>query len=269
MKSIVVVSMLAVAAQSVSFRAGDGRLLYGDAYGSGDRGVVILAHGGYSSRASWKPTAEVLEAEGFHVLIFESRGAADFAAGKETPCLSDEVCQSRDVVAAIRHMRRLGARTISLVGGSLGGAAVALAAIDAGPRSIDSVVLLAPAAIAAPEKIPVRLLFIAARNDANAAGLRLPGIREQSRTCPVTQGVPARRGFGARAAHPVGAGRRRGDSRHRPVPQGPNATEDVIYFADAFFIISSRRRHVFGAYRLRTCCRGPGKESGPGHWVSA
>lgn len=179
MKSVVVLSMLTIAAQSVSFRAGDGRLLYGDEYGSGARGVVILAHGGYSSRASWKPTAEALEAQGFHVLVFESRGAADYAAGKETPCLSDEVCQSRDVVAAIRHMRRLGATTISLVGGSLGGAAVALAAIDAGPKSIDGIVLLAPAAIAAPEKIRARLLFVAARNDANAAGLRLAGIREQ------------------------------------------------------------------------------------------
>ncbi len=179
MKAIVVLSMLALAAQAVSFRAGDGRLLYGDEYGSGDRGVVILAHGGYSSRASWKPTAEVLEAEGFHVLVFESRGAADYAVGKETPCMSDAACQSRDVVAAIRHMRRLGATTISLVGGSLGGAAVALAAIEAGPKVIDGVVLLAPAAITSPEKIPARLLFITARNDANAAGLRLPGIREQ------------------------------------------------------------------------------------------
>ena len=91
------------------------------------------------------------------MLVFESRGAADYAAGKETPCLSDEVCQSRDVVAAIRHMRRLGAKTISLIGGSLGGAAVALAAIEVGPKAIDSIVLLAPAAIAAPEKIPGRV----------------------------------------------------------------------------------------------------------------
>jgi hypothetical protein len=55
--------------------------------------------------------ALVLEARGFHVLVFESRGAA-----------------------------------VSLIGGTLGGAA--------------------------------RLMFIAAREDANAAGLRLPGIRE-------------------------------------------------------------------------------------------
>ena len=172
-------SALAAASEPVSFRAADGRLLYGDIYGAGNHGVVILAHGGYSTRASWTAAAEALAAAQLHVLVFESRGAADFAAGKETPCLSDDVCQSRDVLAAIRHLQRLGAKTISLIGGSLGGAAVAVAAIDAGPQAIESLVLMAPAAVVAPEKIPGRKLFITARNDANSSGLRLPGIRAQ------------------------------------------------------------------------------------------
>jgi pimeloyl-ACP methyl ester carboxylesterase len=166
-------------AQAIAFRAGDGRLLYGDVYGSGDRGVVILAHGGYSSRASWKDTAEALRNARFHVLVFESRGAADLAAGRETPCLSDEVCQSKDVVSAIRQLQELGATSVALIGGSLGGAAVALAAIETGPRVVESLVLLAPAEVPAPEMIPSRKLFIVSRNDANAAGLRLPGIRAQ------------------------------------------------------------------------------------------
>jgi alpha-beta hydrolase superfamily lysophospholipase len=166
-------------AQSISVRAPDGRMLYGDLYGAGDRGLVILAHGGYSSRASWQPTAEALAAAGIRLLVIESRGAIDFAAGKETPCLSDETCQSKDVSAAIAQLRKLGAKSISLMGGSLGGAAVALAAIDAGPSAIDAIILLAPAAIPAPEKIPGRKLFIVTAGDANSAGLRLPGIKAQ------------------------------------------------------------------------------------------
>ncbi|MBY0496048.1 MAG: alpha/beta hydrolase [Cyanobacteria bacterium] len=114
--------MAAIAAQPVSFRAADGRLLYGDLYGGGEH---------------------------------------------------------RDVVAAIRHLRTSGAKRISLIGGSLGGAAVTLAAIETGADAIDGIVLLAPAEIAAPEKIPARLLFITARDDANSAGLRLLGIRAQ------------------------------------------------------------------------------------------
>jgi pimeloyl-ACP methyl ester carboxylesterase len=83
------------------------------------------------------------------------------------------------VLAAVAHLRRLGAQQISLVGGSMGGAAVARAAIDAAPRAIESLVLLAPASMAAPEKIPGRKLFITAEDDANSAGLRLPGIKAQ------------------------------------------------------------------------------------------
>jgi alpha-beta hydrolase superfamily lysophospholipase len=177
--AIVLGSVVCVAAQPISLRADAGRILYGDLYGSGDRGVVVLAHGGYSSRASWRPTAEAIGAQGFHVLVIEAGAAADFAAGKETPCLSDAVCQSKDVLAAVAHLRRLGARTISLIGGSMGGAAVAHAAIDAGQEAIESVVLLAPAEVAAPEKIPGRKLFITAERDANSAGRRLPGIKAQ------------------------------------------------------------------------------------------
>ena len=56
-------SALAAASEPVSFRAADGRLLNGDIYGAGHHGVVILAHGGYSTRASWKAAAEALAAE--------------------------------------------------------------------------------------------------------------------------------------------------------------------------------------------------------------
>ena len=166
-------------AQSVALRASDGRTLQGDLYGAGPRGLVILAHGGYSTRASWRPAAEAIAEAGFHVLVIESRAAADLAAGNETPCLYDEVCLSRDVIAAISHLRRIGAKAILLMGGSIGGAAVAQAAIDLAPNPVEGLVLLAPAEVTAPEKIPGRKLIVVTANDANAAGLRLPGIKAQ------------------------------------------------------------------------------------------
>jgi pimeloyl-ACP methyl ester carboxylesterase len=172
----IVVLPAAAGGQPISLRAVDGRLLYGDLYGGGPRGVVILAHGGYSNRSSWKPAAERIAAAGFQVLVLESRAAADLSAGKDTPCLGDAKCQSRDVVAGVGYLRRLGAKSVSLIGGSLGGAAVAQAAIEA-PAGIDAIVMLAPAAVAEPARIPGRKLFVAAVGDANSAGLRLPGIK--------------------------------------------------------------------------------------------
>jgi pimeloyl-ACP methyl ester carboxylesterase len=158
--------------------------LAGEIYGAGDRGVVIIAHGGYSTLASWRDQASSLGGEGFRVLVFESRAAVEFAAGQESPCMYDAPCQAADVLAAVRYLRQNGARTVATIGGSMGGGAVAQAAVDARPGEIDRIVLLAPAEIAAPEKMQGRKLFITTREDANDAGLRLPGIQRQYDRCP-------------------------------------------------------------------------------------
>lgn len=169
----------------VAFAAPSGEPIKGDLYGSGGHGVVIIAHGGYSSRASWAKQAQTLAGAGFRVLVFDSRAAAEFAAGKEAPCLYDEVCQAVDVLAAVRYLRQQGgAKTVSAIGGSMGGGAVAQASVDAQADEIDRIVVLAPARISSPEKMKGRKLFITTRNDANDAGLRLPGIEAQYQRTP-------------------------------------------------------------------------------------
>lgn len=163
----------------VSLRTPSGEVVSADLYGTGDRGVVLVAHGGYSTKRSWEKQARVLAEAGFRVLAFDSRAGVELAAGKETPCLYDEVCQAVDVLSAVRYLRQIGAKTVSIIGGSLGGGAAAHASVEAAVNEIDRIVLLAPSAIAAPEKMKARKLFIATRNDANAAGLRLPSIQSQ------------------------------------------------------------------------------------------
>lgn len=168
----------------VAFAAPSGEAIKGDLYGLGGDGVVIIAHGGYSSRANWAKQAQTLAGGGFRVLVFDSRAAAEFAAGKEASCLYDEVCQAVDVLAAVRFLRQGGAKTVSAIGGSMGGGAVAQASVDAQANEIDRIVLLAPARISSPEKMKGRKLFITTRNDANDAGLRLPGIESQYQRTP-------------------------------------------------------------------------------------
>jgi pimeloyl-ACP methyl ester carboxylesterase len=110
---------------------------------------------------------------------------ADARAGKEAPCIYDAPCLAVDVLVAAAHLRRTGARTVSLVGGSLGGGAAAQAAIDAGPdQEIDRVVLLAHMSVEHPERIPGRKLFVTSRDDASGSGPRLPGIRQQYERAP-------------------------------------------------------------------------------------
>ena len=68
---------------------------------------------------------------------------------------------------------------MSIVGGSMGADAAAGASIDAAPGEIDRLVLLAGSAGEPPDQLKGRKLFIVAREDANAAGSRLPRIQAQ------------------------------------------------------------------------------------------
>ena len=169
----------AVAQSALAIRAEDGGIIHADEYGSGERGVV-LAHGGRFDRTSWKPQALVLAGMGFHVIAIDFRAAVEARKGRETPCLYEATCLAKDVLAAVRHLGRSGAKTVSIVGGSLGGGAAAQATIDAKPGEIDRIVLLAHMLIDTPEKARGRKLFIVARNDLGGNDRpRLDGIRRQ------------------------------------------------------------------------------------------
>ncbi len=172
------------AQSAVSIRAADGGDVMADLYGGGDRGVV-LAHGGRFDRASWRDQARELAASGFHVVAIDFRAAVETRAGRETPCLYDEVCLAKDVLAAVRYLREHGARTVSIVGASLGGGAAAEAAAEAPPGTIDRLVLLAHMPIAKPERIHGRKLFIVSRDDLGSGDVpRLPEIRAQYEKAP-------------------------------------------------------------------------------------
>ncbi len=108
---------------------------------------------------------------------------ASYPLEKSIACDGEKRCQFRQspffnkLLAAVRHLRKAGARTVSLVGGSFGGVAAARITVDLKPGEIDRLVLLAARPDVPPEKLPGPKLFIVARDDANSAGLRLPGIR--------------------------------------------------------------------------------------------
>ncbi len=150
-----------------------------DLYGHGPRGVVLVAHGGYSTNASWAAEARTLADAGFRVLVFETRGAVSLRAGQETACLYDAECMAADVLVAVRFLRKNGVRWVAVLGGSAGGGAAAQASIGAEPGEIDRLVLLAPMSIAHPEQAKGAKLFLTSREDRNADGLRLPSIQDQ------------------------------------------------------------------------------------------
>jgi pimeloyl-ACP methyl ester carboxylesterase len=171
--AILLVTGPAVAQEHVSFPTEDGGVVYADIYGKGERGVV-LAHGGRFNKESWEKQALELTKAGFRVVAIDFRGYGQ-SHGPQSKSGFDGV--EYDVLAAVRYLHKTGAKSVSVVGASFGGAAAANASMDAEPGEIDRLVLLAAWTDRPPEKIKGRKLFIVARDDANDDGLRLPKIR--------------------------------------------------------------------------------------------
>ncbi len=165
---------LAAAQEHVSFPTQDGAVIYADVYGKGGR-AVVLAHGGRFNKESWAKQAQALVAAGFRVLAFDFRGYGQSRGPGQSDIFTAPL--HLDVLGAVRCLRKTGAKSVSVVGGSLGGGAAADAAIEADPGEIDRVVLLAATPGAQPQKFKGRKLLIIARDDASGDGPRLPRIR--------------------------------------------------------------------------------------------
>ena len=158
----------------------DGGVIYGDVYGAGERGVV-LAHGGRFNKESWAAQARTLADAGFHVLAFDFRGYGNSRGPGQQDVFTAPL--HLDVLAAVRELRKRGAKTVAVVGGSLGGGAAANA-VAAAPREIDRLVLLGATPEGPPEALKVPKLYIMSRDDANADGPRLPALQAHYEKAP-------------------------------------------------------------------------------------
>jgi pimeloyl-ACP methyl ester carboxylesterase len=164
------------APELVSVPTPDGGQIQANLYGKGER-AVVLAHGARFNKESWDKQAKELVKAGFRVLAIDFRGyGKSKGPGQASPL---EAPLHLDVLAAVRYLRKTGAKSVSVLGASMGGGAAADASIESAPGEIDRLILLAATANGPPEKLKGRKLFIVARDDASGAGPRLPKIREQ------------------------------------------------------------------------------------------
>jgi pimeloyl-ACP methyl ester carboxylesterase len=171
-----------VAAQEhVSFPTEDGGVVYADIFGKGERGLV-LAHGGRFNKESWEKQARTLASAGFRVLALDFRGYGKSRGPGDSAPMSAPL--HLDVLAAVRYLRKTDAKTVSVVGGSMGGGAAGDASIASQPGEIDRVVFLGAYPNGPAEKLKCASLFIVARDDASADGLRLPRIQERYQKAP-------------------------------------------------------------------------------------
>jgi dienelactone hydrolase len=163
-------------------KQGAAEQIQGDLYRGGERGI-ILAHGGRLNKESWKKQAEVLMRSGFTVLAINFRGDTVRPDGTPSALGSDED-NATDVLAAAAYLRANGVKSISAIGGSLGGDAVGDADARSPAGTFDCVVFLGAVGGDAPQKLTGHKLFIVAQADSSGTELRLPQIREHYARAP-------------------------------------------------------------------------------------
>jgi len=165
----------------MSFPTEDGGVVYADIYGEGDR-AVVLVHGGQFNKESWQKQAHALAELKFKVLALDLRGYGKSRGPGDADSMDAPLYQ--DVLAAVRYLRKSGAKTVSVVGASMGGWAAGDASIASKPGEIDRVVFLGSAPSRSADELKCPSLFIVARDDASGDGPRLPGIRAQYDKAP-------------------------------------------------------------------------------------
>jgi pimeloyl-ACP methyl ester carboxylesterase len=122
-------------------------------------------------------TVEFLAAKGFLILAIDFRGHGCSTGPGQADFFSAPF--PNDVLAAVNYLKLHGAKTVSVIGGSFGGAAAGDASIMGAPAVIDRIVFLGAAPNLSADKLKSRTLYIVAREDRDASELRLPGIRAQ------------------------------------------------------------------------------------------
>lgn len=179
--ALLAAAYLAPAQATVSFPTQDGGVIFADIYGNGAR-AVVLAHGGQFNKESWRDQALILVQHGYRVLALDFRGYGKSHGPFDKHPMDAPLYL--DVLAAVRYLHAAGAKSVSVIGGSMGGSAAGDASIASRPGEIDRIVMLGAAPDGPAGKLKSPALFIVARDDAENRVPRLLDIQKQYDRAP-------------------------------------------------------------------------------------
>ena len=150
----------------IRFRAADGLRLAGHRFGRG-KTAVVFAHESRGGACQWIPYARALAKRGYLTIAFDFRGYGR----SQTPKRGASSRQPADVIAAAKLSRSLGANKVVVVGASMGGTNVVVAAANA-RTVIDGVISVsAPTswgrsdALAAARRLQMPALYVVGERD--------------------------------------------------------------------------------------------------------
>ncbi len=132
----------------VSFNTIDDAKIEADYYEGGSH-AVVLGHGKVFDKESWSDLSKDLNSAGLTVIAPNFRGYGN-SIGPDA-----EDGYAKDIGGAVEYARTHGAKSVSLLGGSMGAVAVANAVSDGLATGIENLIVLSPRAAGNPEKISV------------------------------------------------------------------------------------------------------------------
>jgi len=143
----------------ITYKTSDNGVIEASFFRGTDRNLaVIFAHGAIFNKESWYFLAEKLQSKGIASLSIDFRGYGNSKKGSTNK-------KSLDILGAINYLKSKGFKSIAIVGGSMGGAAV-LSALDTKTDSIiKKVVLLAPAGGAGITSASIKKLIIVSKDE--------------------------------------------------------------------------------------------------------
>jgi pimeloyl-ACP methyl ester carboxylesterase len=169
-------------AGEIRFRAADRTRLAGHRFGRGTT-AVVFAHERRGGACDWIQYARRLARLGYLTIVFDFRGY-----GASQPSTKSRF--PADVIAAAKLSRSLGAKRVVLVGASMGGTSVLVAAANARPAVDRVVAVSAPSfygdmnGVAAVGKLGMPVLYLAGDED--------DGFADESRTLYAATGSNAK-----------------------------------------------------------------------------
>lgn len=128
--------------------------------------VVIFAHGAVFNKESWYFLAEKLQSKGIASLSIDFRGYGNSKTGTTNNL-------ALDILGAVSYLKDQGYKTISLVGGSMGGAAIMNALELKSDDILKKVVLLSPASSNGITNTSLEKLFIATQDEGLFARVKI------------------------------------------------------------------------------------------------
>jgi pimeloyl-ACP methyl ester carboxylesterase len=152
----------------VRFRAADGTRLVGHRFGRG-RTAIVLAHQRPGDLCGWRSYSKRLAGLGYLAFPFDLRNYGQSQTRRYRPGEGP----GTDVAAAVKLVRRLGAKRVFLVGASFGGSAVLAGGAKVQPQ-VDGVVSVSGAAdlanaIESVPRLRAPVLFLAGKYDVDFA----------------------------------------------------------------------------------------------------